>query len=170
MNILTALAVVIGAMGGILTWLLLGPAAGIGLSLWACFIAWGSFYHNGGGDAGLQKAFLGAVWGAILATAALVAMPQVGMGAVGAGICVAVTVAILIMGSQIPAFSSIPSAVYGYASTAAYALMKAGATPLGADLATSPLLNIVASMAVGVLCGYVSEKVAGSLAAKTVAS
>ena len=170
MNILTALAVVIGGMGGILTWLLLGPAAGIGLSLWACFIGWGSFYHNGGGDAGLQKAFVGAVWGAVLATVALVAMPQVGMGPVGAGICVAATVAILILGSQIAALSSIPSAVYGYASTAAYALMKAGATPLGTDIVSSPLLNIVASMAIGVLCGYVSEKVAVSLSAKTATS
>lgn len=170
MNLVTALAVVIGVMGGLLTWLLLGPAAGIGLSLWACFIAWGSFYHCGGGDSGLQKSFAAAVWGAIMATVALAALPAVGMGAVGAGICVGATVAVMILGSQIPALSVIPAAVYGYASTAAYALMKTGATPLGTDLVASPLLNIVASMAVGVLCGYVSEKVAGSLAAKTAAS
>lgn len=168
MNLVTALAIVIGIMGGILTWALLGPAAGLGLSLWAAFIAWGSFYHCGGGDSGLQKSVMGAIWGGIMATVALAAMPVVGMGAVGAGICVAATVAIMILGANVPALSVIPAAVYGYAATAAYALMKTGTAPLGTDLVSSPLLNIVASMAIGALFGYVSEKVAGSLAQKAV--
>ena len=34
-------------------WLCLG---GLGLSIWAAFIGWASFYHCGGKEAGLQKA------------------------------------------------------------------------------------------------------------------
>ena len=72
MNLVTALALAIGAMSVLLTWLFVGPMAGLGLSLWAAFIAWGSFFHCGGGEKGLQDSLLAAIWGAVCATVALV--------------------------------------------------------------------------------------------------
>ncbi|MEQ1718002.1 MAG: DUF1097 family protein, partial [Hyphomicrobium sp.] len=73
MNLVTALAIVIGALSVLLTWLLTGPVlGGLGLSLWAAFIAWGSFFHCGGGENGLKNSLLAAIWGAICATIALV--------------------------------------------------------------------------------------------------
>ncbi len=166
MNLITALAIVIGALGAVATWLFLGPLGGLGLSIWAAFIAWGSFYHAGGGETGLKNTIIGAIWGAIMATVALVLMPVLDMGAVGAAIAVGVTVAIMILAAQVPLLSAIPPAVYGFASTAAFALMKTGADATSTDITTSPLLNIVVSMIIGALFGFVSEKIAGNLASK----
>lgn len=166
MNMITALAIVIGALGALATWLFLGPLGFLGLSIWAAFIAWGSFYHAGGGETGLKNTIIGAIWGAIMATVALVLIPVLDMGAVGAAIAVGVAVAIMILAAQVPLLSAIPPAVYGFASTAAFALMKTGADATSTDITTSPLLNIVASMIIGALFGFVSEKIAGNLASK----
>ena len=42
--------------------------------------------------------------------------------------------------------------------------MHAGANPTGTDIATSPLINVVVSMILGAIFGYVSEKIAKSVA------
>ena len=62
MDIITALAVIIGIMGGVATWgaVTLGSAF---VLIWAIFIGWGSFFHCGGKEEGLQKAIAGSVWG-----------------------------------------------------------------------------------------------------------
>ncbi len=164
MNLVTALALVIGALGALATWLFLDPLAGIGLSIWAAFIAWGSFYSNGGGEAGLKNAIVGAIWGALMASLALWLLPQVGGGVIGTAAVVGVTVGLMILASQVPLLSAIPAAVYGYAATVAFALMKTGASVTAADIATNPLLNIVISMAIGALLGFLSEKIAKSVA------
>lgn len=165
MNIVTALALVIGALGAVATFLVLGPLGPVGLSLWALFIGWGSFFSAGGGDKGLKDAIVGALWGSLMATIALNLLPSVGsMGTLGTAIVVGATVAVMILGAHVPLLSAIPAAVYGYASTAAFALMKADAVAAGTNIATSPFVNIAASMAVGALFGFVSEKIAKSLA------
>jgi Protein of unknown function (DUF1097) len=164
MNLVTALALVIGALGALATWLVLGPLAALGLSIWALFIGWGSFYSNGGGEAGLKTAIIGAIWGALMATVALILLPIVGGGTIGTALVVGATVTVMILGAHLPLLSAIPAAVYGYASTAAFALMKTGADATGMDITTSPFLNIVASMILGAVFGYVSEKIAKSVA------
>lgn len=166
MNIVTALAIVIGILGGLATWLFLGPLGGLGLSIWAAFIAWGSFFHCGGGENGLKNSIAGAIWGSIMAGVALYLLPIVGNGALGAGAVVGVTVMGMILGAHVPLFSAIPAAVYGYASTAAFALLNGDkAVLMAGDIAANPVLNIVVSMAIGAVFGFISEKVAGSLAA-----
>ncbi|WP_141701487.1 DUF1097 domain-containing protein, partial [Methyloceanibacter marginalis] len=59
----TALAISVGVLGAIATWLFLGPLGGM-LAIWAAFIAWGCFFHCGGKEAGLQSAILGNIAGA----------------------------------------------------------------------------------------------------------
>lgn len=164
MNLVTALALVIGALGGVATWLFLDPLAAFGLQIWAAFIGWASFYHCGGGADGIKNAIIAGIWGAIMATVALVLIPIVGMGTIGTAICVGVTVAVMILAAQVPLLSAIPAAVYGYASTAAFALLKAGAAATSTDITTSPLLNIAASLAIGAVFGFVSEKIAKAIA------
>lgn len=164
MNLVTALALVIGVLGGLATWLFLDPLAGLGLQIWAAFIGWASFYHCGGGEDGLKNSVIAGIWGAIMATVAFVLMPMVGMGTLGAAICVGVTVAIMILGAHVPLLSAIPAAVYGYAATAAFALLKTGAAATSADITTSPLMNVVASLAIGAAFGYISEKIAKAIA------
>ena len=54
----TALAISLGVLGAVATWLFLGPLGGM-LAIWAAFIAWGCYYHSGGKEAGLQSTILG---------------------------------------------------------------------------------------------------------------
>lgn len=169
MSIITALAVSIGLLGGLLAWLLLGPLGASGIQLWAAFIAWASYYSAGGKEAGLKASLLGGIWGAIMGWAALMGVNALsGSGfevPVAAAISVGVTVFLMILGANIPALASIPSAVYGYASTAAFALLagKLGALTVPA-LGENPLLTVIVSFVVGSIFAYVSEKIAGALA------
>ena len=166
MNLVTALAIVIGLMGGLLTWLMFGPLAG--LSLWAAFIAWGSFFNQGGGEAGLQKSLIAGIWGAVCATIAFALLNSgvlAGLGSLGAPVAVGATVLLMVLGAHIPLLSAIPASVYGYAATAAFALMgNHVGDALSMNIGTMPALNVIASMVVGGVFGYVSEKIAGSLA------
>ena len=166
MNLVTALAIVIGLMGGLLTWLMFGPLAG--LSLWAAFIAWGSFFNQGGGEAGLQKSLIAGIWGAVCATIAFALLNSgvlAGLGSLGAPVAVGATVLLMVFGAHVPLLSAIPASVYGYAATAAFALMgNHVGDALSMNISTMPALNVIASMVVGGVFGYVSEKIAGSLA------
>jgi len=73
MDIISALAVSIGLLAGVATWLFLGPMGGLGLSLWAAFVAWATFYPCGGKEAGLQKTIVHNIFGAFLGWLALLA-------------------------------------------------------------------------------------------------
>jgi len=65
MDLITALALSIGVLGGIATFVLL--SFGMGLQIWVAFIAWATFYHCGGKEAGLTKALTNNIFGAIMA-------------------------------------------------------------------------------------------------------
>ncbi|MGE0211122.1 MAG: DUF1097 domain-containing protein [Parvibaculaceae bacterium] len=170
MDLVTALAIVIGVMGGLATWLVLGPLAVLALQIWAIFIAWGCFYHCGGGETGLKNTIVCGIWGAVCASVALMLVTTLAgsMGvAVAAGILVGITVAIMILGSKAAMLSTIPAAVYGYASTAAYALLSGVA--LGEPAAViKAMLIVVASLIVGAVLGYISQKIAVGLSQKAV--
>ena len=73
---------------------------GLGLSLWAAFVAWASFYHCGGKEAGLQKTIVDNIFGAVLGWLALLAISQMSLGTtlgvpLWAAICVAISVFVL---------------------------------------------------------------------------
>ena len=161
MDIITALAVSIGLLGAVATYLFL--TVGV-IQIWIGFIGWASFYHCGGGTEGLRKSVLANLWGVVMAFIALVLITQVDPGLPGPlwpSIVVGVTAAILVLGAKIPAFSIIPATVYGYASTAGYGLLS------GASLTTltaaNPLICVSLSLVIGGLFGIVSEKFAGML-------
>ena len=162
MNLITALAIVIGALGALATWLFLGPLGGFGLQIWAAFIAWAAFFHGGGNEATLTTNIPAHIWGAIMGTVALVAVGQTAAGVPMIAVIVGATVAIMILAAEVPLLAGIPAAVYGYASAAAYGLLVAGATPMAIGL-TNPAVSISASMIIGALFGYASGKIAGAL-------
>ncbi len=171
MDMITALAVSIGLLGGVAAWLFLGPIGGLGLSIWAAFIAWASFYHCGGKEAGLQKTIVNNVFGAIIGWIALMLVTQIPLAAslglpLWAGICVAVTVFILVIAAKAPMLSDIPAGVLGFASVVALSLAGNRLSALTGASLENPLVNIVISMVIGALFGYVSEKAAGALAKK----
>jgi hypothetical protein len=170
MDLITALAVSIGVLGGIAAFVLLSPI-GLGLQIWAAFIGWATFYHCGGKEAGLTKAITHNIFGAIMAYIALLLVTQIPLGAalgvpLWAGICVLITVFILVYAAKWPTLSDIPASVYGYAPTAGFAL---AGNKLGAVTSASldnPFINIAISLIIGAALGYVSEKVAGALVKK----
>ena len=164
----TALAISVGVLGAIATWLFLGPLGGA-LAIWAAFIAWGCYFHCGGKEQGLQSAILnnaaGAVIGGLTLLAAGAAIGGSLPAAVWPAICVGIGVAAMVLLANLPMFSVIPAQVYGFASVVAYTLMTAdGAANLTAGSMANPVVVIILSMIVGAVFGYVSEKLAGMLA------
>jgi hypothetical protein len=173
MSLNTALAISVGVLGAIATWLFLGPLGGT-LAIWAAFIAWGCFFHNGGKEAGLQSTILGTAAGAVIAGITLkVAGAAIGgslPAAVWPAICVGLGVAAMVLLANVPLFASIPAQVYGFASTVALTLLGNGAGNLTAVSIDNPVLVIILSMIIGAVFGYVSERVAGMLVADRRAS
>ena len=164
----TALAISVGVLGAIATWLFLGPLGGA-LAIWAAFIAWACFFHCGGKEHGLQSAILCNAAGAIIAGITLIVATKTGLGGrlglpVWAAICVGIGVAAMVLLANIPLFAAIPAQVYGFASVVAYTLMKDAAGSLTAASLENPVVIVILSMIVGAVFGYVSEKVAGMLA------
>lgn len=161
MDIITALAVSIGLLGAVATYLFL--TVGV-IQIWAGFIGWASFYHCGGGTTGLRKSVLANLWGVVMAYIALLAITQINTGLPGPlwpAIVVGVTAGILVLGAKIEALNIIPATVYGYASTAGYGLLS------GASLTTltaaNPLICIAVSLVIGGLFGLISERFAGMI-------
>jgi hypothetical protein len=163
MNMINALAISIGVLAALATWLCLGNA--MGLQVWALFIGWGSFYHCGGKVEGLSKSVANHLWGILVAAVALIVVGTVGGSVEVTSVLVGLSVVVLVLGAHLPVLSVIPAAVYGYASTAAFALLTGVAIgDAGAMIKAAAL--VAASMIVGNVFGYVSEMVAGKLAAK----
>jgi hypothetical protein len=161
MNIINALAISIGILAAVATYLCLGTP--LGLQVWALFIGWGSFYHSGGKTDGLTKSAVNHAWGAAVAAVALFIVATVGGSVLITSIIVGVSVVVLVLGAHLPALSTIPAAVYGYASTAAFCLLTGVAIgDLGAVIKAAAI--VLVSLIIGNLFGFVSEKIAGSLA------
>ncbi|WP_435259052.1 DUF1097 domain-containing protein [Thioclava sp. FR2] len=164
MNLINALALSIGLLAAIATWLCLGTP--LGLQVWALFIGWGAFYHAGGKMDGLTKSAINHAWGVVVAVATLIIVGTVGGSVIVTSVIVGVSVVLLVLGAHIPALSTIPAAVYGYASTAAFCLLTGVAiTDIGASVKAGAI--VLASMVVGNVFGFISEEVAGGLVKKT---
>ena len=164
----TALAISVGVLGAIATWLFLGPLGGA-LAIWAAFIAWGCYFHCGGKEQGLQTAVLNNAAGAIIAGITLIVATMTGMAdtmglPIWAAICVGIGVAAMVLLANVPMFATIPAQVYGFACVVAYTLMKDAAGTLTAPSMENPVVVVILSMIVGAVFGYVSEKLAGMLA------
>lgn len=168
MDLITALAVSIGLLGGVATYLFLSPF-GLGLQIWAAFLAWASFYHAGGGTNGFQASVLANLWGVLWGAITLIAITQTGYGStlglpIWAGICVAIGVALMILGAKISIFSAIPAQVYGFAATVAFTLLSNTAFALMRPDLSNPAIVVALSMIAGAVFGLISEKLAGALA------
>jgi len=170
MPLLTALALSIGGLGGIATWLFIGPLAGLGLQIWAAFIAWAAYFHSGGKVAALTTNLPAHVFGGLVGLLALYGVTLLA-GSLGvpiaAGICVGIGAGAMVLAANIPALASIPSSVYGFACVAAYGLLanKLG-TLMSVSLVDNPWFDISASMIIGGFLGHISNVIGNAMAAK----
>ncbi len=164
MGIITALAVVIGVMGGIATsaWL---EVASVYWVIWVTFIGWASFYAAGGGTEGITKSVAANVWGVLIATISLFTFTKLTFNAsIAAGLCVGIAIIVLILAAYLPALGFIPGQVFGYAPTAGLFLSGVYVTAEGASDPVKLFLASAISLVIGNVLGIISEKIGGAVA------
>ena len=158
MTLLIALALSIGLLAVVATWLFLGPLAALNVQIWQAFIAWASHFHNGGKTDGLVKTVVCMSFGAAVGMASVMLAGQLGgLGALAAPVAVGIGAAVIVLAAHIPLLSTIPSCVYGFASVAGLILLGKDMTPMKAIVPT------IISIVLGAGFGWLSEFIAGKL-------
>ena len=161
MSMLIALAISIGLLAVVATWLFLGPLAAMNFQIWQAFIAWACFYHCGGKTDGMVKTMAGMSFGALVGMVSVMAIgPLSGLGALAAPLAVGIGAAVLVLAAHIGMLSTIPASVYGFASIAGLILLK---TPAIAPI--DAIVPTIGSIILGAAFGWVSEMIGGKLAA-----
>jgi hypothetical protein len=171
MPALYATVLVCGVLAGLATWFYLSVGT---ILVWAAFLAWACFFHNGATPAALKSTIICNTFGALFGWIAAVGIVFLPFGASmpfapWAGIVVMVTVMVVCWASFIPALASIPSSFYGYAASFAYMVQTPDVfTQAGLTSATlsNPFVLTAVSMAGGSIIGFVSAKGIGALATK----
>jgi hypothetical protein len=157
MSALIALAVSIGGLAVVATWLFLNPLAAFDMQIWQAFIAWACFFHCSGKMDGMQKTIINMSFGAVVGALSVMLAGQLGgLGAFAAPVAVGIGAAVLVLAAHVSLLSVIPAGVYGFAAVAGFILLK-GAAPMSAIAPT------VGSIILGAAFGFVSEIVAGKL-------
>ena len=162
-----ALALTVGLLAVLDTWLYVGPLATTVLAglVWISFIAWGCHFHSGGGVKGATTAVVCMSFGALVGMAAvmLAGAPLASTGVMAAPIAVGLGACAICLASKVPLLATIPASVYGFASIAGPILL-AGKTPQEAIVPT------VLSIVIGAAFGYASEMISNALTKKVPAA
>jgi len=162
MPALIALAVSVGVLAVLDTWLFVVPLAALlpGL-VWISFIAWGCHFQSGGGTKGATTAAVGMTWGAIVGMVAVILAGGIlaPLGDLAAPVAVGLGAAVICLSSAIPLLAVIPASVYGFAAIA-------GPILLAGMGATEAIVPTVISIVIGAAFGYVSELGANALTKK----
>lgn len=161
MKLPVALALVIGLLGGVLTYLYVGPLAALGLFVPATFLGAASYFAAGGTTAALAPSLASNIWGAVGGTVALLLVATAGSPLL-VGLYVGLMTAVVVLGAVVPLLGFVPGTVIGFATTAGFGLLtKASATDF--SLPTGPFTVMLLSFAVGGLYGWVSSLLVGRL-------
>lgn len=169
MNSLVALSLSIGLLGGLATFLAVGPLSGLFL-IWAATIAWAAFFAFGGTKDALKNTIVCGTFGtamAWLAALEITTIPADAPFALMASIAVAASVTVMCLAAKIPALATIPASVLGYSSVFAYLLQtpdKLTQTELLSCSLSNPLLLIPISFVVGGFFGLWSAQLSVKLA------
>ena len=163
MSALIALAVSVGVLAVIATWIFgLDHAVAAHLQVWQAFIAWGCHYHSGGKFTGTRNTIVCMSFGSVVGMAAVLLAGHLGtLGAFAAPVAVGLGATVIVLSSKLPLLATIPASVYGFASIAGLILLGTGMTP------TAALLPTILSIVIGAVFGYVSEALAGALTKKS---
>lgn len=170
MKTLPALAISIGLLGGLATFLALETSFFL---IWAVFISWGAFFAFGGDTAALKDTIVCGIFGAFIAwltALAIINLPlaeSLGLP-LWAGIAVCISVIVLVMSAHLPLFAKIPACVFGYAASFGFLLQTPEKLSNAAMLAPSldnSLIAIAVSTVVGAVFGFISGKFAGVMTA-----
>jgi hypothetical protein len=163
MKLPVALALVIGVIGAIITYLYVGPLGGLGLMVPATFIGAASYFAAGGDKAALAKSVPANVWGIVCGTITLILLGYA-TDPLLVGVIVGGLTAVFILGALIPALGFVPGSVFGFATTVMFGLLTS-ASGTDFSLPTGPFTVMLVSFLVGGAFGYVSSILAGKLVA-----
>ena len=160
MPMLIALAISIGVLAVVATFLFLGPLAALNVQICQAFVAWASHYHCGGKVAGTRTTIVCMSFGVVIGALSVMLAGQLGaLGALAAPVAVGIGAAVIVLAAHVSLLSVIPASVYGFACVAGLILLK-GMAPIDAIVPT------ILSVAIGAAFGFVSEAIAGILAKK----
>jgi len=170
MNGLSALSVSIGLLGGLATFLAVGPLSGVFL-IWALTITWAAYFALGANDEAAINTAVCSVFGVVVATYAayeiVTISPDAALGfPLMAAIIVAATVTAMCLAANIKALATIPATVLGYSATFGYVLQTPGILStevLGSVSWENPLLIVSFSLVLGLGFGIASNKLAAKL-------
>lgn len=161
MPLLFALAISIGLLAVVATWLFLGPLAAMGVQIWIAFIAWASHYHSGGKVNGARNTVVCMILGTVVGALSVMLAGQLGaLGALAAPVAVGIGAAALVLAAHVGLLSTIPASVYGFASVAGLILV-------GKVAPTAALVPVIVSIVLGAAFGYASEALGNAMAKKT---
>ena len=154
---LFALALSIGVLATIATWLFLGPLAAMLMQIWQAFLAWACFFHSGADFEAAKKNVICMSFGAVVGALSVTLAGSLGaLGVLAAPVAVGIGAAVIVLAAHIGLLATIPASVYGFASIAGLILLK-GVPALDAILPT--ILSIV----VGTAFGFLSAKLSGAM-------
>jgi hypothetical protein len=159
MDVLVALAISIGILIAVWTYIALAVAA---LPVWAGIVAWGCFFAAGGKTTGLTKTIAANLSGVVWAFLALYAAKSLGGSVPILSVCVGVAALFMVLQAKIPTLSFIPGAFLG-AATAVSVVVGAGTS------FPHPWIKTAAALVLGAVFGYVSEMLAGSMSRRRAA-
>ena len=161
MNIINALAISIGSLAVLATWLFFGPLNEFQMQVWQAFIAWGAFFHNGGKREGAVKTGGCMALGVVIGALSIISAGYVGsvttLGTLAAPLVLGVGAAVFVLAAHIPLLATIPCSAYGFSCVGGLILLK-GVAPVDAVIPT------LASIIVGIAFAWVSEFIAERLA------
>ncbi|HET8622053.1 MAG TPA: DUF1097 domain-containing protein [Gemmatimonadales bacterium] len=147
---LVALAISIGVLIAVWTYIALGPAA---LPVWAGIVAWGCFFAAGGKTDGLVKTVASTLSGVFWAFVALMVANQVAPGnLIALSVLVGVVAAAMVLQSKVSVLAFIPGAFLGAATAVSVVVGASGTYP-----------KTIAALVAGAVFGYLSEVLAGAL-------
>ncbi len=178
MSFVNALALVLCIIGGILTYLCLGPLSGW-ILIWAIFIATATGVALGGTPEAFKNLIICGIAGVVIAWIGSMIILNVPLAAtltlpVWAGIVVGITTGCLALIANVPLFPAIPATVVGYAMTFAHLLGNPKELLTVANLTGFTYLNPVISISLSIIVaagfGLVSLRLATMLSSRSTAA
>jgi hypothetical protein len=155
MKVPVALALTVGVIGVVLTYLYVGPLASLGLLVPATFLGAASYFAAGGNLAALKKSVPANIWGVLVGTVTLILLAHVA-SPIMVGVVVGGMTAVFILGALVPLLDFVPGAVIGFATTVAFGLLtKASGTNFA--LPNGPFTVMLLSFLIGGAFGYVAS-------------
>lgn len=149
MDTLLALALSIGILIAVWTYVALGPAA---LPVWAGIVAWGTFFAAGGKTTGLMKTLASNLSGVFWAGVALTVAGRLGGGLPVIAVLVGVIAFAMVLQAKAAMFSFIPGAFLGAATTVSVVVGIKGT-----------YVQTVIALVAGAVLGYLSELAAAKV-------